>query len=547
MSEKNKEAILDYINFNEKELYFEDIETSLQKDLKLQLSDFLVLESEKEKIGNPDSLGKVILEEIWNQFGNQIGLDMTNETLIQEYNRKHPEKYNKDIANTIMKDEKYKKANANMKKQHKEGQLKDSYTGKEITISDIPNLDHVVPRKELYDNIRRKQANIETKDLANKKENLAPTNESLNKSKKEKSNQEYINKRSEREKELIKQNKKQHEKINNSNKSEAEKNIEHKKIDKRLQDKLDADDKLMLEIDITARKAINKDIFKGVAKETAKKAGKDALKIMVITALFDLLKSIMKALVHFFKESHKTFELFLNEMKKAIQDFISHISNFIKAGISSMIGTIVSEIFGPIVSLFKKLASLIKQGISSFMDVFYYLKDSVNTNIPINIKIAQIGKIITVGLAATGAIISSELIEKILLQIPVMNIKIPHLGSIANITGMFFASLLSGILGAIVINHINRYILKQQKNKNLDDRIDKKNEILKTQNKIINIKIEKLSNLKEQTFYSMKKNREQAKEIINNTITTVLENSTDKENFEERLNNIAFELDKLLD
>ena len=120
---------------------------------------------------------------------------MTNETLIQAYNREHPEEYNKAIADAIMQDEKYKEANKAMKQQHQDGTLIDGYTGKTMEATDKPNLDHVVPRKELYDNVRRKQAGIDTKDLANKEENLVPTNESLNKSKKDKSNKQKHSKK----------------------------------------------------------------------------------------------------------------------------------------------------------------------------------------------------------------------------------------------------------------------------------------------------------------------------------------------------------------
>ena len=47
------------------------------------------------------------MNEVWTQFGNQIGLDMTNETLIQAYEREHPEAYSKEIGDAIMQDEKY--------------------------------------------------------------------------------------------------------------------------------------------------------------------------------------------------------------------------------------------------------------------------------------------------------------------------------------------------------------------------------------------------------------------------------------------------------
>lgn len=546
MPSENKNAVLESVDFDEEELSIEDLEARFEAELELQLSDLSMLEEEKEKIGNPDNLGKVIMEEVWKQFGNQIGLDMTNETLIQSYNREHPEEYNKAIGDAIMQDEKYKEAAAAMKQQHKEGTLTDAYTGKTMDANDKPNLDHVVPRKELHDNVRRKQANIDTKDLANKEENLAPTNESLNKSKGKKSNQQYVDERAQREADLIKQNEAAHKKIDESNKSEAEKRIEHEKIDKRLQDKLDADDKLMMEADAKARKAINQDIAVGVAKQTAKKAGKDALKAMAVAALFDLLKSIMNGLVRFFKENHKSFKLFLTEMKESIKRFISHISSFVKTGASSVIGTVISEIFGPVVSMFKKLASLIKQGVSSFVEAVHYLIAKENRNKPISVKIAQVGKIVIAGLAAAGAIVGGEIIEKALLQIPVMAVEIPLLGSIANITGLFLASLLCGVVGAIVINRIDCYIAKQQKNDNLDSQIDKKNEIFQTQDKLIDVKVRKMSETKEQAVHSMRETREQAKDVISEAMATIFREDEDEEDNADRLSGTADELAKLL-
>lgn len=544
MPSKNDTAVLDTIDFDEDELNIEDLEASLEAELDLQLSELSILEDEKEKIGNPDNLGKVIMEEVWTQFGNQIGLDMTNETLIQAYNREHPEEYSKAIGDAIMQDERYKEATKAMKQQHQEGTLTDGYTGKTMKATDKPNLDHVVPRKELYDNVRRKQAGIDTKDLANKKENLVPTNESLNKSKKEKSNEQYVKERETREADLKKKAEAAHKKIDESNKSDVEKRLEHEKIDKRLQDKLDADDQLMLKADAKARKAINKDIAKGVAKQTAKKAGKDALKAMAVSALFDLLKSIMNGLVRFFKERHKSFKLFLTEMKESIKRFISHISSFVRTGASSFMGTVISEIFGPIVSMFKKLASFIRQGVSSLVEAIHYLTAKENKNKPISVKIAQVGKIVTTGLAAAGAIIGSELIEKALLQIPVMAVEIPLLGSIANITGIFLASSICGVVGAIIINRIDQYIAKQQKNDNLDNQINKKNEILHTQDKLIDVKIKKMVNTKEDALRSIKENREQAKDIISEAMATIFRE--DEEDNEYSLNSTADDLADLL-
>ena len=230
-------------------LAFEDfdldsLENQLEEELESQLSDLEFIKSEKEKIGNPDALGKVVMDEVWKQFTNQIGLEVTNETLIQKYDREHPETY-EEVGKTVMQDQKYKDANKAMKEKQKAGNLKDEYTGKDLEQNDSANLDHVVARKELYENKRRRQASIQTEDLANKDENLKPTNESLNKSKNAKSMDDYLSTQEERKKSLIEQNEKANKKIDESNMSDLEKQKPKEKNNKRLQDKLDADEELM--------------------------------------------------------------------------------------------------------------------------------------------------------------------------------------------------------------------------------------------------------------------------------------------------------------
>ncbi len=208
---------------------FEEVEGYLSKQLEEIFSNLQPLERDRENISDTDSLGKIVLDQVWKQFGNQIGLDMTNETLIQKYDREHPEQY-KDIAGSVLKDQRYKDANKAMKDQQQAGNLKDEYTGKDLKPSEKANLDHVVTRKKIFENQRRKQANLDVADLANKEENLKPTNESLNKSKGAKSNEEYVETRDIREKSLIKQNEKANKKVDESNKSDVEKRLQKKKM-----------------------------------------------------------------------------------------------------------------------------------------------------------------------------------------------------------------------------------------------------------------------------------------------------------------------------
>lgn len=497
---------------------FDEKERELEGELEKVFSDLEMLKEDKEKIGNPDALGKVVLDEVWKQFGNQIGLDMTAETLIQKYDREHPETY-EEVGKKVMQDERYKEANKEMKQKQQEGNLRDEYTGKDIKQGDKANLDHTVSRKELDENKRRKQANIATEDLANKKENLNATNESLNKSKGKKSVQEMVETREAREAELRKQNERANQKIDESNMSETEKRLAKEKNNKRLQDKLDADDELMKQKDAQARKAINKDIAKGVVKETGKKAGKDALKAMAVQALFDLLKEVMNGMIRFLKAKAKSFKGFLDEMKQAIKNFISKLSSFLRTGVTTAVGTIVSEIFGQVVSLFTKLASLIKQGFRSFGDAIAYLTNKDNRDKAFSVKVAEVGKIIVAGMTAMGAIFGGELIEKVLIvAFPVLEtIKIPLLGSLANMMGLFFASMISGVVGAIILNLIDKAIAKQQKADNVYAQIEKGNDILNKQAEVINLKERKLDRTKAATQESMSERNKQAEVILRQT------------------------------
>lgn len=176
----NENELLEENSVDFDDIDLEGLEATLNNDLASELSDLEYLKIEEAKIGNPDALGKVVLDEVWKQFGNQIGLDMTNETLNQKYNREHPETYDK-VGKKVMQDKRYKDKNKEMGQKLQDGKLKDEYTGENLGPNDKPNLDHTVSRKEIYENKRRRQANIATEDLANKDENLNATNEALNK------------------------------------------------------------------------------------------------------------------------------------------------------------------------------------------------------------------------------------------------------------------------------------------------------------------------------------------------------------------------------
>ena len=497
-------------------LNYDELEELLEQQFEMEFSNLESLQTEFKEIGSPDKLSEVILDEIWNQFGNQIGLDMTSDTLLKQYNEKNPNGYTKEIGDRIVKDKRYRDANKSMKKMQKSGNLRDEYTGKTLKRNEKANLDHVIPRKQVYENVWRKIANLETADLANKKENLAPTNESLNKSKGAKSNSEYIKNREVREEKLREQVKKDNEKIDRKNKSNAEKKNLKSVNNKRLNDKLAADSQKMLKVEKKAKKAINKDIAKKASVRMANKAGKDAVKAMFIAALFGMLKEIMNALVRYFKAKKQSFDTFLEEMKKAFHSFFGKIKHFIKVGVDSFVGSIVGEIIGAFAQKLKKLPNLIKQLFGSIRESISYLSNPENQTHSTAIKIAHISKIITSGLVAVGAMFLGEYFEQFLNKIPGMTFEIKLLGTIANILGMFLASLLTGILGAIIINGLDGFISRKLQDENKKEQSDKKNELLRIQDVQIFVAEQNVAVKRNDIFSKMAKNHQKLRELLGN-------------------------------
>lgn len=538
---ENELLVLNTEEVNESEnLNYDEIEELLEQQFTMEFSNLEKLEVDCKEISSPDKLGDVILDEIWNQFGNQIGLDMTSDTLLKQYNEKNPNGYTKEIADQIVKDKRYTDANKAMKHKQKLGNLKDEYTGKKLKINEKANLDHIVPRKQIFENPWRKIADIDPSDLANKSENLSATNESLNKSKGAKSNSDYIKNKELRERNLREQVKKANEKIDKMNISDAEKRNLKAENNKRLNDKLAADSKKMLKAEKTAKKAINKDIAKKASVRMANKAGKDAIKAMFVAALFGMLKEIMNALVRYFKAKKQSFDTFMEEMKKALHSFFGKIKDFIKVGVDSFVGSIVGEIIGAFNQKLQKLPNLIKQLFGSIRESISYLSNPENQTHSTAIKIAHISKIITSGLVAVGAMFLGEYFEQFLNKIPGMTFEIKLLGTIANILGMFFASLLTGILGAIIINGLDQFISKKLIEENQKKQANKKNELLRIQDVQIFVAEQNVAVKRNDIFIKMAKNHQKLRELLGNVQE---EFSNSKIDFKQRLlaNEIYFD------
>ena len=137
----------------------------------------------------------------------------------------------------------------------------------------------------------------------------------------------------------------------------------------------------------------------------------------------------------------------------------------------------------------------------------------------------EVGKIVVSGLTAGGAILLGEVIEKGLMTVPVFAFEIPLFGSLASILGIFFGALVSGIIGAIALNFIDKAIAKKRKQENMAQQIAKRNEILTTQNQLIETKESNVSKTATNTFDNIRERHDKAAKSMYDSITTILDNT----------------------
>lgn len=62
---------------------FDELECQLESDLEEQVIDLELLKEDRDKISNPESLGSTVMNVVWDQFINQVGV-VAGEDFIKE-------------------------------------------------------------------------------------------------------------------------------------------------------------------------------------------------------------------------------------------------------------------------------------------------------------------------------------------------------------------------------------------------------------------------------------------------------------------------------
>lgn len=542
---------------------FDELEDKLQSQLEEELADLKFLSDEKEKIGNPDNLGNVIMDVVWEQFMNQIAvtagedfikennglhLDLRNEAHIQTtenfangniatHNTKidYQERYD-DWQSNFVKDEngsvvthttRFGKKEATLAK----GARKPFDDGRPSGSAEKhTDMDHTVSAAEI---IRDPAANAHmTKEeqiaFANSEANLNEMDLSLNRSKGDKSTTEWLD---------------------NPNANGQKPN--------EIFDISDKDDKKMRKKDAEAREEYEKqkkeaekksiEAGKQSQKEEAFRIGGKALRAVFMQLLADLVKEIIAKLVKWFKSAKKGLDTLLDSLKEAIHSFISKMkTHMINAG-NTVFSTVATAIIGPIFGTIKKVWMLLKQGWKSLKDAVNYIKSPENKGKPIGRLLLETGKIIIAGLTGAGALVLGEVIEKGLMTIPIFAVEIPLIGSLANILGIFFGAVVAGIIGAIAISLIEKRIEKSQKSENVEAQVNKGNEVLKRQHQIRIVSEVKLKHDKANAANTIKERHIAAANMMSESLENIAANCKEDESIQTTLDDIDRLLDELED
>ena len=520
---------------------FEQLEEELKAKLEEQIADLQGLEEEREKIGNPNTLGDTVANVIWEQFINQIGT-VAGEEFIKENGGLKLDLRDSAHIQTTDNFTQGKIASHNQYIDYKErydtwqssfehednGSIKIHPTRAhrmEPTITENArapfdkarpsgskergtDMDHTISAAEI---IRDPAANAhlsreEQVAFANSDANLNEMDASLNRSKGDLSMKEWLenpNSKGQKPDEIFD--------ISEDYKEELLKKDEEAREEYSSQKE--------------AGEKRSKEIGRKSQKAEAKRIGGKALRAALMGLLASLVKDIIRQLVKWFRSGERKLNTFIDAVKEAIHTFLSNMKQHILTAGNVLLTTIASAIIGPLVGTIKKAWIFLKQGYKSVKDAIAFFKDPANKNKPFSLKIMEVGKILIAGLTAGGAILLGEVIEKGLMAIPGFAFEIPILGSLASLLGMFFGALVSGLVGALALNVIDRLIAKKQKEINTIQQIDAGNKILATQDELTQVVVVNTKNTVIETGTNIANRHEAASQVAKDCLEQIKANS----------------------
>lgn len=525
MANQNKELQLSEENFD-----FDELEKALEQELDAKTLDLELATKDREKIGNPESLAETVGNVVWEQFINQIGrgageefikqnkgleLDLSNDAHIQttekfakgifpSHNKEIYEKRYKDWQANFQEDE-----NHNIKMHSTRMGIEEATLAKGArkpfdkdrpkgSIERKTQMDHTVSAAEI---IRDPAANAhltreEQIAFANSEANLNEMPSSWNQSKGDKSMTDWLD--------------------NPNSKGQKPTETLDGLSDEKAQELREKNTVARTEYDRVKAKGEMRSVIDGRISQI-----KEGAKAVLFGLLASLLKNIMVKLLIWFKTGKRKLKEFLISIKNAIKDFFYNLRHNFKETLKTSSETFITTIVTEVSDKIKKFWLFLKQGFKSLKEAVDYIMAPENKNKPFDILVLEVGKILVAGLSVAGAIALNEVIENALLSVPFFALQIPLLGTVASIISTFFSAIVMGIIGALAIRLIDKFIANKQKELANKKIIEAGNHVLNVQSKQIELAKQRTAYAKEKARTTINNRHTKAAEFMKETITDV--------------------------
>lgn len=558
---------------------FDEIIVLLEDDIYNAKSNRDGMRADVETLKKPEEYSKVIMDVVWEQFSNQIGLnegdhfiqennghtmdlrdsahiqttenfkagkiathntEIDYQTRYDEYqkNFKHgsegmPNHKNYRVDETTGRQQKYDSRSGTYKdvltKDARKDYDKNRPTG---NASKNTAMDHTISAAEIIrdDEAAAHMSHEEKVEFANSEDNLREMDAAENQSKGDSTMEEW------------------HESERDGKKAPERFGMSKEKVEKQKQDYAHAKEVY----EKKKKEAVQRSIESGKKSQRneAIRAGKAALKgtfkQLFFSMLKDLLIKIGKQLIQWLKGTERKLSDLWKRIKYAVNQFLKNIKEHLKSAGQGFLITVGKMIWGPIVNTITSIWSILKQAAGIIKKSYSYLTDPANENKPWKEKLVAISQMIVTALTGIGAIALGQTITVGLSTVPALAFEIPLLGSLASIIGIFLGATIAGVIGAIIINKLNDMLAKSVEKDLVKSEIIANQEVLHKQLVLKEVVQEGTSQRKNETLNNIAQRHSIAKHIREDSIQTVLNNEATHQASSQSVKSIQSNIDELL-
>lgn len=343
----------------------EALEEALVKPIFFSLADLLCDDSRVKKYVDLRKTGlspsRIINEcQVFSYDGEMI---QTEEAANQQRLAEHDKEQHREVTGTY-EERRKKYDNPARRKSYKNDKTHDEYTGEKCKKSCGYDTDHIVPISKIEGELSRSIAlqDDDIKAAINLDDNLAITSSQINRSKRDDTNEEFVN---------------------------SDKPVAHKQDKKTIQTMIDKGKNARKSVENKANKRVSKNILtnkngvtKTMATGAATAAGSQAIGtavILVLKPLYFEISDMVKNGVAANTVHQDTLGAFKERMDRAKDYVLNNLqSDFfkeLKKFISNFVNFVVNAIFQAFVGLLRSFLSIITRGIKALCDAFKTLRN----------------------------------------------------------------------------------------------------------------------------------------------------------------------------